>query len=324
MRHFATATLALGGWLTIVAMPAWAAEDWPSRPVNVIVAYGAGGGTDTLSRIVVEPLSDVVGQPVVVENRPGAGGTIGADAVAKADPDGYTLYMMANGHTVAGAMYASLPYDAANDFQGISEVASMPLVVVTRPDFEANTFEDLVALAKEKPGELNFASVGVGSSQHFAGALLTEAAGIDIVHIPYQKTPEALAAVLSGEVDILVEVLAPMLGQIRTGDVKALALTSAKRHPQLPDLGTAQEAGVEGFDVSTWYGLAMPKGADPALVEKISASVSKALENEALQNKLGESGFIVKATSADEFTAKIASEVARWQSVREKAGIPQR
>lgn len=324
MRHSIRATIVLGGLMAAIATPAAAAEDWPQRPVSVIVAYGAGGGTDTLSRIVVEPLSDVAGQPVVVENRPGAGGTIGADAVAKADPDGYTLYMMANGHTVAGAMYASLPYDPANDFQGISEVASMPLVVVTRPDFEASTFEELAALAKEKPGELNFASVGVGSSQHFAGALLAESAGLDIVHIPYQKTPEALAAVLSGEVDILVEVLAPMIGQIRSGDVKALALTSADRHPQLPDLATVQELGVDGFDVSTWYGLAMPKGADPALVEKIAGVVSQALDNEALQNKLGETGYIVKASAPEDFTAKIGSEVARWQAVREKAGIAQR
>ncbi|MBO0344699.1 Bug family tripartite tricarboxylate transporter substrate binding protein [Roseibium limicola] len=313
---------AIGGLL--MTAPAVAANDWPTRPVSVIVAYGAGGGTDTLSRIVVEPLSEVIGQPVVVENRPGAGGTMGADAVANAKPDGYTLYMMANGHTVAGAMYANLPYDAANDFQGISEVASMPLIVVARPDFEANTFEELVALALEKPGELNFASVGVGSSQHFTGALMAESAGLDIVHIPYQKTPEALAAVLSGEVDILIEVLAPMLGQVKAGDVKALGLTSAKRHPQLPDLATVSEAGVEGFDVSTWYGFAMPKGADVALVEKIAKSVAQALESESLINKLGESGFIVKATTPDAFTMKIGSEITRWQAVREKAGIPQR
>ncbi|AEQ50389.1 tripartite tricarboxylate transporter substrate-binding protein [Pelagibacterium halotolerans] len=299
------------------------AQDWPERPVNMIVAYGAGGGTDTLARIVADPLSRVVGQPVVVENRAGAGGTIGAAAAADADPDGYTLYMMANGHTVAGAMYASLPYDPVADFQGISEVASMPLVVIARPDFEADTLEELIALSQARPGELNFASVGVGSSQHFAGELLAETAGIDMMHIPYQNTPEALAAVLSGEVDMLVEVLAPMLGQITSGDIKALAVTSAQRHPKIPEVATVAEGGFDGFDVSTWYGIAVPAGTDAALAEQINAAVSEALEDEAMIAQLGETGYIVQSTDPASFTAKIGSEVERWQQVRVNAGIDQ-
>lgn len=313
---------ALAASLVLAATPAMAAE-WPERPVSMVVAYGAGGGTDTLARIVADPLSRLIGQPVVVENRPGAGGTIGADAAAKSTADGYTLYMMANGHTVAGAMYASLPYDPVNDFQGISEVASMPLVVIARPDFEASTLEELIALSKERPGELNFASVGVGSSQHFAGELLAETAGIDMMHIPYQNTPEALAAVLSGEVDMLVEVLAPMLGQISSGDIKPIVATSAARHPQIPDVATVAEAGFEGFDVSTWYGLAMPVGADAGLIEEINTAVAKALEDETLINQLGESGFLVKSTDPQSFTAKIGSEVERWTQVRINAGMDQ-
>jgi tripartite-type tricarboxylate transporter receptor subunit TctC len=313
---------ALAASLVLAATPAMAAE-WPERPVSMVVAYGAGGGTDTLARIVADPLSRLIGQPVVVENRPGAGGTIGADAAAKSTADGYTLYMMANGHTVAGAMYASLPYDPVNDFQGISEVASMPLVVIARPDFEASTLEELIALSKERPGELNFASVGVGSSQHFAGELLAETAGIDMMHIPYQNTPEALAAVLSGEVDMLVEVLAPMLGQISSGDIKPIVATSAARHPKIPDVATVAEAGFEGFDVSTWYGLAMPVGADAGLIEEINTAVAKALEDETLINQLGESGFLVKSTDPQSFTAKIGSEVERWTQVRINAGMDQ-
>ena len=308
--------------LAFATVPAMG-QQWPERPVNMVVAYGAGGGTDTLARIVADPLSRIVGQPVVVENRPGAGGTIGADAAAKAAPDGYTLYMMANGHTVAGAMYASLPYDPVGDFQGISEVAAMPLVVVARPDFEADTLEELIAIAAERPGELNFASVGVGSSQHFAGELLAETAGIDMMHIPYQGTPEALAAVLSGEVDMLVEVLAPMLGQISSGDIKAIVATSAERHPKIADVATVVEAGFEGFDVSTWYGIAVPSGMDAGLAEEINAAVSAALEDEALINQLGESGYIVGASEPEAFTAKIGSEVERWTAVRVSAGIDQ-
>lgn len=324
MKKLLCAAVGLAGLTALSTGPANAADDWPDRPVSVVVAYGAGGGTDTLSRIFVEPLSAVLGQPVVVENRPGAGGTIGAASVAKADPDGYTLYMMANGHSVAGAMYASLPYDPVADFQGVSLVASMPLAVLVRPDFEAETFEDLAALIKSRPGELNFASVGVGSTQHFTGALLAEAAGLDIVHVPYQKTPEALAALLSGEVDVLVEVLAPMLGQIESGDVKALALTSKDRHPRLPDLPTAAESGVDGFDVSTWYGIAMPSGGDVALAGKISDAVAEALKDEALLEKFSARGFIVKPSSADAFNTQIAEAVAQWSAARESADIPQR
>jgi len=324
MTQRMTLVAGLCGLALMAAGAAAQAQSWPERPVSMIVAYGAGGGTDTLARIVADPLSRVIGQPVVVENRPGAGGTIGADAAAKASPDGHTLYMMANGHTVAGAMYASLPYDTVADFQGISEVASMPLVVIARPDFPANTFAELVELAKKQPGELDFASIGVGSSQHFAGALLAETAGIEMVHIPYQKTPEALAAVLSGEVDLLVEVLAPMLGQIASGEIKAITVTSAERHPKLPDVGTVAEAGYADYDVATWYGIAMPSGAEAALVDKVSAAVQEALKDDAVTAKLVESGYVTGASSPADFTAKIASETERWRAVREKAGIETR
>jgi tripartite-type tricarboxylate transporter receptor subunit TctC len=313
-----------GGTAAMLASAPALAADWPERPVHVIVAYGAGGGTDTLSRMVAEPLSKTLGQPVVIDNRPGAGGTIGADAAAKADPDGYTMYMMANGHTVAAAMYKELPYDPVGDYDAVSVVARMPLVVVSRPDFEASNLEELVALAKEKPGELTFASVGVGSSQHFAGALLAETLGIDVVHIPYQKTPEALAAVLSGEVDMLVEVLAPVVGQVQAGDIKALAVTSAKRHPALPDVGTVAEAGHDAYDVSTWYGLVFPEGTPEDIVAQANAALGEALADEALRSKALETGYIVEGSTPEEFGDQIASDVERWNKVRENAGIPQR
>ncbi|MGX1098807.1 tripartite tricarboxylate transporter substrate binding protein [Amorphus sp. MBR-141] len=320
---FAKVLMAGGTAIMLAAAPAIAA-DWPDRPVHVIVAYGAGGGTDTLSRMVAEPLSKTLGQPVVIDNRPGAGGTIGADAAAKADPDGYTMYMMANGHTVAAAMYKELPYDPVGDYDAVSVVARMPLVVVSRPDFEASNLEELVALAKEKPGELTFASVGVGSSQHFAGALLAETLGIDVVHIPYQKTPEALAAVLSGEVDMLVEVLAPVVGQVKAGDIKALAVTSAKRHPALPDVGTVAEAGQDGYDVSTWYGLVFPDGTPDDVIAQANAALGEALSDEALRSKALESGYIIEGSTPEAFGNQIASDVERWNKVRANADIPQR
>ncbi|WP_114965893.1 Bug family tripartite tricarboxylate transporter substrate binding protein [Alkalilacustris brevis] len=318
--RISTAAVLVAGSFAVSAQ----AQSWPEGPVTMIVAFGAGGGTDTIARMVAEPLAEVLGQPVVVENRPGAGGTIGADAAAKAAPDGRTMYMMANGHTVAAAMYETLPYDPVGDYQGISEVAAMPLVVVARPDFPADNLEELLEIAAERPGELNYASVGVGSSQHFAGALLSQSTGADMFHIPYQNTPEALAAILSGEVDLLVEVMAPMLGQIEGGDIKAIVKTSAERHPNLPEVGTVAEAGFEGFDVSTWYGLTFPAGTDPAIVEAANSAVHEVLEMDALRDRLMASGFLPSPSTPEEFTAKIGSEVERWIGVRESAGIEQR
>jgi tripartite-type tricarboxylate transporter receptor subunit TctC len=316
-------TLGLAGLMAAGAAFPLAAQDWPDRPLSMIVAFGAGGGTDTLARLVADPLSQNLGQPVVVENRPGAGGTIGADAAASAAADGYTMYMMANGHAVAGAMYADLSYDPVADFQGISAVATMPLVVIARPDFEADTLEELIAVAAARPGELNYASIGVGSSQHFAGALLAETADLDMFHIPYQNTPEALAAVLSGEVDLLVEVMAPMLGQITSGDIKALVTTSAERHPNLPDVPTVAEAGFADYDVATWYGLVYPAGVPTELVEAANAAVLEVLENDTLAARALDQGFVINGSTPEDFTAHFGSEVERWSEVRENAGIDQ-
>ena len=300
------------------------AADWPERPVNMIVAYGAGGGTDTLSRIVAEPLSENLGQPVVIINRPGAGGTIGADAVAKSPVDGYTFYMMANGHTIAAAMYKELPYNPVTDFQGVSLVAKLPLIVVARPDFKANNLKELVAFAKKEPGELTYASVGVGSTQHFAVELLMEKTGMKMLHIPYQKTPEALAAVLSGEVDILIEVVAPMIGQVQSGDIKALALTTIERHPNLPDVGTVAEAGFDGFDVATWYGIAAPAGIPKDILDKASAAIAKTLGSAEMKAKLLKTGYVATSSSPDEFNQHIAKYVKQWSEVRESINVKQR
>lgn len=308
----------------IFALPGVSSAEWPEHPVKLIVAYGAGGGTDRLSRLVAEPLSAELGQPVVVENKPGAGGTIGANAAAKADADGYNLYMMANGHAIAGVMYKSLPYDPVNDFAGVSLVAKMPLVVIARPDFPANNLQELVALAKSKPGDLNYASVGVGSTQHFAGTYLSTVTGMDVVHIPYQKTPQGIAALLNGEVDYMVEVMAPALGQIKSGDLKAIAVTSGSRFPGLPDVPTVAESGYADYDVATWYGVATQKDVDPAILEKASAALGKVLSNADLKAKGLTSGYVMGGSSPNAFKSHLASEVKRWGQVRAQAGIAQK
>ncbi len=308
--------------LTIVATGAANAQEWPERAIDMVVAYGAGGGTDTIARQLTEPLSEIVGQPVVVKNQAGAGGTIGAAAVAGAEPDGYTLYMMAAGHTVAAAMYKELPYDPANDFVGVSGIATMPLVLITRPDSEIGSVEDLVTMAKADPGGLTVASVGVGSTQQLTAALIASALGIDVLEIPYAKTPEGLAAVMSGEVDMMVEVAATVIGQIGSGDLKGIGVTTPDRHPAIPDVGTFSEAGYD-IDVSTWYGVAAPAGTDEAILAKASEAVAEAIKSESFASSLEDRGFILSPSSPEDFTEKFRNAIGVWQNVREEAGIEQ-
>lgn len=306
-----------------LALATGALADWPERPVDLIVAFGAGGGTDTLARVLAEHLSAEIGQPVVVNNKPGAGGTLGAAYAAGSDPDGYHLYMMATGHAVGAAVYAELPYDPVSDFAGVAQIVEIPFVFVTRPDFAADTLDDLIAMAKENPGDLTFASVGVGSAQHFSAELMTETTGIDMLHIPYQRTPEALAALLSGEVDMLVEVVAPMIGQIQGGDIKALAVTTNDRHPNLPDVATVAESGYD-FDVAGWNAVSFPVGTPADIVEAANAAFGAVLAKEEVQARLLELGYVVKLSSPAEFDAFLASEVARWNGVSDSVGIERR
>jgi tripartite-type tricarboxylate transporter receptor subunit TctC len=299
------------------------AQNWPERPINLLVGYGAGGGTDIIARIVAEPLGKKLGQPVIVENRPGAGGTIAARQAANAAPDGYTLYMMNNGHAVSAVVYKSLTYDPVGDFLPVSLVAKMPLVLVAGRKFEAGTLRELAALSRAKPGELNYASVTVGSSQHFAGALLKEVAGLDMTHVPFQKTPDAVTSVISGDVDVLMEVVSPVLGQIRSGDLKAIAVSSAQRYPALPDVPTVAEQGYPDFDVATWYALAAPKGTSEAIAAKVGAALTEVLAMEDVRKRALDVGFVIEGSTPDALAAHLREEIAKWDRVRKTAGIPQ-
>ena len=300
-----------------------AAQNWPERPIHLVVGYGAGGGTDIIARIIGEALGQKLGQPVIVENRPGAGGTIAARSAAKAAPDGHTLYMMNNGHAVSAVVYKTLPYDPVADFLPVSLVAKMPLVLVAGAKFEAGNIQQLVALAKQKPGKLSYASVTVGSSQHFAGALLQQVAGLDMTHVPYQKTPDAVTSVMAGDVDLLVEVVSPVLGQIRSGALKALAISSAERYPVLPDVPTVAEAGYPDFDVTTWYGLAFPAGTPEAINKRAAAAISEVLAMEDVRKRALEVGFVLQGSTPEWLGSHLRAEIGKWDKVRNTAGIPQ-
>jgi tripartite-type tricarboxylate transporter receptor subunit TctC len=297
------------------------AQEWPQRPLRMLVGFGAGGGTDILARIVAPAMGEALGQPVVVENRPGAGGSIAANAVAKAAPDGYTSFMLNNGHAVSAVMLPSLPYDPVADFQPVSMVATMPLVILAGPRAGFGNLRGLIEVAKHNPGALNLASVGIGSTQHFAAELFFSTAGIKVTHVPYKGTPNAVAATISNETQLLVEVAAPAVGQVRGGALNALAVTSGERFPGLPGVPTVAEAGLPGYDVTTWYALVLPAKTPAAIVERMRAALAQALAREAVRKQMLNAAFLPSESTPPELAAHLKSEIARWGAVRAKAGI---
>jgi tripartite-type tricarboxylate transporter receptor subunit TctC len=306
--------------LAALALPA-AAQEWPQRPMKMLVGFGAGGGTDILARIVAPAMGAALGQPVVVENRPGAGGTIAANQAAKAEPDGYTSFMLNNGHAVSAVMINPLPYDPVADFQPVSMVATMPLVILAGPRAGFGSLQGLIDVARHNPGKLNLASVGIGSTQHFAAELFFQSAGIKLVHVPYKGTPNAIAATAANETQLIVEVAAPVVGQIKGGALQALAVTSAARFPGLPNVPTVAEAGLAGYDVTTWYALVFPAKTPPAIVEKTRAALATALAREDVRRQMHNAAFLPSQGTSAELAAHMKSEITRWGAVRDKAGI---
>src|SRR5438128_4189440 len=278
---FAACALATG-----LAAPA-PAQEWPARTIRVIVAFGPGGGTDIIGRIIAASLQEKLGQPVVIENRPGAGGTLGNEAVARADKDGYTLGIMTAGQIIAAVMSKSLRYDTLTAFDPVSQVATAGLIIVTRPDFPADDVKQLIAAAKANPGKISFGSPGFGATQHFTGELFRQTAGIDVLHVPFRTSPEAISAVLGRQVDVLFDTVSAVLGQVQSGQLKALAVTGKDRFPAVPEVPAAIESGVlPGFDVTTWYGLFVPHGTPPAIVAKLNKAVNEILVENTVRERL--------------------------------------
>jgi tripartite-type tricarboxylate transporter receptor subunit TctC len=315
-------TIAAAVAATVMLAAAPAAAEWPNdKPIRVVVGFGAGGGTDIVARIIAAPLSELLHQTVVVENKPGAGGSIASAEAAKADKDGYTASMISAGHTVSAVMLKSVRYDAVKDFAPVAEVAEGAFVVVARKDFPANDIKGLVALAKASPGKLNFASVGLGSTQHFAGELLRQMAGIDVKHIPYRGTPGVVAALLAQEVDYAVELVHAVQGQVQAGQLKLLAVGTPTRWPTIPNVPTVAESGVPGYSVTTWYGLVYPAGTPQAIVDKTNAALRQVLARPEIKEQMQKVGAVVHVSTPAEFGKHMADEVDKWKTVRDKAGL---
>jgi tripartite-type tricarboxylate transporter receptor subunit TctC len=307
--------------LSAIASTSLAAQEWPSKPIRIVVGFGAGGGTDIAARIVAQVLSEAFGQPVVVENRAGAGGTTAAEMVARSPKDGYTALMMSNAHAVSAAMYSTLRYDPVADFQMVSMVGTAGLMLVTAPDFPATDLKGVIAQAKANPGKLNFGSPGVGTTQHFAAEFMKQLAALDIQHVPYRSTPAALTGLISKEVQLVIELIQTVQGQVQAGQMKAIAVTSPERFPSVPNIPTFAESGLPGYDVTSWYGLSFPAGTPAPIVMKTNKAIRDALTTENVRGQILKAGALVRSSTPEELKAHIAEEITKWKSVRDKADI---
>ena len=320
-RIFSSVCLAAFAALIAVA-PASAQGTYPDRPVTLLHGFAAGGNSDTISRTIGEPLSQRLGQPVIIEARAGAGGNIGSDRVAKAAPDGYTLITFTGGHAVSGAIYKSLPFDPVNDFQMISMLIYFPFVIAVNKDSPYKTLSELIAAAKAKPNSITYSSAGVGSTQHLAGALFCAMAGIEMIHVPYRGGTGPITDLLGGQVDVLVDTQTVTLPHIATGAIRGLGVTSPEEWPSLkgiPPVGNI----VKGYDVRSWMGIAAPKGTPAAIVEKLNAEIRYVAARDPVKGKFEQLGNEVKASSPQEMHDWVANEVAKWRKVVADAKIPQ-
>jgi len=296
-------------------------QSWPSRTIRVIIPFGAGSATDIVPRIVFDQLSQQLGQPIVVENRTGAGGTLGAAAVAKADPDGYTLLAHSNALTVSPAIYANLPYDTVNDFAAVAIFGTLPAVLIISPEKGFKTIKEMVAAAKAKPGSFNYGSVGVGSGTHLSAEKLKLSAGFDAVHVPFRGGPEALTEVIAGRVDFYFCPINTALPFIREGKLVPLVTNGASRAPELPDVPTTAEAGYRNAEFPIWIGLLAPAKTPRAIVDRLNAETTKAVQVPATAERLTKAGIAPLTIEPREFDARINAEIAANIAVGKAAGI---
>jgi tripartite-type tricarboxylate transporter receptor subunit TctC len=310
--------LVLALWL-----PAWAlAQSYPAKPVRIVLPFGPGGVADITTRTIAPKMSEGLGQQVLVENMPGAGGIRAAETVARADPDGHTLLLLTNGNAVSQALFKSLPYDPLNDFAMISTVGYFSMVIVSGANSKYKTLQDVIAAAKQNPGKLNIGTISPGGTQHLAGELFRSSAGMDALVVPHKTTGEVVIGVRNGNLDVGVDFIAPLISGIKAGDLRALAVTAGKRQPQLPDVPTVQEAGVRGYDVASWNALAAPAKTPAAVIRRVHDELAKALAAPEVQKRFAELGVEPRASTPEHLREFFVSESQRWAKVVEAAKIP--
>ena len=316
------AALSLAATLAILAPhAARAADAYPAKPVRFVVAFPPGGGTDIIARSIAQKLAERIAQQVVVDNRPGAGGNIGTDIVAKSAPDGYTMLMGSAGPLAINAsLFGKMPFDPIKDLAPVTLAASTPNVLVVHPSLKAATVEELIALAKARPGEINFASSGHGTPAHLAGELFDSMAGVKMVHVPYKGAAPALADLLGGQVQLMFSTMPPALPHVKDGKLRALAVTSAKRSPAAPELPTVDEIALPGFEANTWHGVVVPAGTPGAIVARLNREIVAILHLPDVVERLSGQGAEPVGSTPREFAAYIRAETVKWARVVRESG----
>ncbi len=310
--------------LAAAALPLAAvrAQSFPSKNLRLVVPFAAGGVGDLTARIVAGRLAEGLGRSVVIENRPGAGGVVAAETVARAEPDGHTLFLMSNGTAVTAGLFKSLPFDTVKDFAPVSTLGFFDIAVVAHPDAPFKGLPELLAYAKANPGKLNIGSINIGSTQHLAAELFKSSAGIDAQTVPFNGTPNLIGALRGRQVDVGVEILAPVLAQIRGGALKALAVAGEKRSPVLPEVPTAVESGVAGFVASSWNAIAAPAKTPRPVIERLQREIAAAVADAEVQKKLRELNIDPRSSTPEQAAALLVNDIRRWSAVIERAGIP--
>lgn len=306
------ATLASAGW----------AQSFPSKPLRIIVPFGAGGVADLTARTVGQKLSQTLGQPVVIENKPGAGGVGAADTVAKSAPDGYTLLLMSNASAVTATLFNKLPYDTVKDFTPVSTLGFFDIAVVTATESKFKTLGEVLAYAKANPGKLNVGSINIGSTQNLAAELFKSNSGMDMQIVPFNGTPAVVNALRGGQIDVAVEIVSPIMGQIKGGALRALAITDTTRSALLPDVPTTKEAGLPNYQASSWNALAVPSGTPKDVVARLHREIAAAISDPEVSKKLRDLNIEPRASTPEQTQAFLQSEIKRWGDVIVKANIP--
>jgi len=306
----------------VIALPTLVqAQNYPVRPIRMVLPFSPGGAADTPGRMLMHKLSEVLGQQVIVDNRPGAGGTIGAEFVARSKPDGYTFLMISNTHVIGASLYKGLSYDAVGDFSPVLQFGDAPNVLVVHPSLPVKSVAELIALAKEKPGRIDYVSSGSGSSQHMFAALFTSMAGVNMYHIPYKGSAQATNDLLSGEVKVGFPGIAGMLQYIKTGRLRVLAVTSAERSSELPDIPTIAEAGVRGYEATLWLGIIGPAGLPKEAVAKLNTAISGLIKQQDVRSALRNVGTEITYRTPEEFGKFLRSEQQKWAKVVKEIGL---
>ena len=308
--------------LLSLSVRSWS-QDYPAHPVKIIVPFGVGGPADIYARFLGVKLQDALGQPFVVEDRPGGGSIVGSEAVAKSAPDGYTLLMMSNTHTVNETLIPRKPFQLMRDFAPITGVNYSDLLMVVHPSVPAKNLKEFIAYAKAHPGKLNYASSGPGTPYHMAGELFKAMAGVDIVHIPHKGSDQARAAILGNQVQMMFDAITTMSAQAKAGKVRALASTGKKRSPVTPDVPTVDEAGVPGYEATIWLGLMAPAGTPRPVLEKLNGAVNKVLESPEVKETWAKQGAVPMGMSIDEFEKFLRAEIVKWAKVVKISGAKQ-